>query len=895
MTCRRCSTTWSDPRAARSHARVRALVTLAMLAIAAPVAIATEARCAWAAPSAAPSSADTTRVRHDAAARRLLMTGRYDEARAAYQRLASADPVTAAIGIARCRRAVGDLDEAARTLAAAIDKDPGAAAARAELAAIEFERGRYPAAQAQIDAALKTDPDRPAARWLAAELHRVAGRLDEAKADYLALVRLYNRGTFDDPDDLRWIGLGAAQYARWDRNSGQFSFLVNTLYPDALKADSSDWPAHLEAALLFIEKYNRPDANDELDLGLAINPRAAELHAARALAAFREFSLDSARASVDRALAIDPRSIPALRVRADVELVTAGPRAAAPTLERARALNPVDEETLGRLAAAYGAIDGLRTDPAGTRMGVAIAEAVGRNPHCGEFFAALAASLDLLGKYPAAARWYEEARRRMPQLVQVPGQLGLVEMRLGDETRARAVLDTAFDLDPFNVRVKNSIAVLELLENYGTLSTPHFVVRFDRSRDSLLAAYAARHLEDDVYPEVVKRMGYAPRERSLFEIFSGAKGETGHRWFSARMVGLPFVGTVGACAGKVVAMASPGDGARKFSWARVLRHEFVHVVNLQQTDFNIPRWYTEALAVRLEGPGTPRAWEGVLARRVAADSLFDLSTISLGFVRPGSGEDWALAYCQAERYARYIADTYGEGGLAKMIDAYRDNLDTGGALKRCFGITTEAFEKGYRRYLDQVVGPTNGKVDVAAAEALRHAAEAALNGRRFAEAESLMAVGRHRFPYAADWQAGRLAVLHETGNRDSLAAELADRAAGDSDDLAIRDELCRLAADRGDLDAAGRWAREAIGIDVGDAKAHAILARSLAGKDAARSIAEWETAVALDAASLEWRMQLAKQCAAAGRRDRARQVLNEILARDGSYPGAKDLLGSLGR
>ena len=79
-----------------------------------------------------------------------------------------------------------------------------------------------------------------------------------------------------------------------------------------------------------------------------------------------------------------------------------------------------------------------------------------------------------------------------------------------------------------------------------------------------------------------------------------------------------------------------------FNWARVLKHEFVHVVNLQQTNFVIPRWFTEGLAVRHEGPGHPQAWDGVLARRAAADNLFNLETIHLGFLRPSSGEDWGI-------------------------------------------------------------------------------------------------------------------------------------------------------------------------------------------------------------------------------------------------------------
>ena len=96
--------------------------------------------------------------------------------------------------------------------------------------------------------------------------------------------------------------------------------------------------------------------------------------------------------------------------------------------------------------------------------------------------------------------------------------------------------------------------------------------------------------------------------KSLIEIFSSARGTSAHGWFSARMAGLPFIGTVAGCAGKIVGMASPSDLPGEFDWARVLRHEFVHVVSLQQTDFNIPHWYTEALAVLQEDLPRPAAW-----------------------------------------------------------------------------------------------------------------------------------------------------------------------------------------------------------------------------------------------------------------------------------------------
>src|SRR5262249_39314608 len=158
---------------------------------------------------------------------------------------------------------------------------------------------------------------------------------------------------------------------------------------------STYWPAHLEAAQLFIEKYNRSDALDELNAALAINPNAAEAHAARAMIALQQFDLDSARTEIQRALAINPRLVVAHQLDADFQMVASGPNAAIPILEQVRALNPVDEETLGRLAAVYGAIDGLR-DSSSARMAAVVAEVEQRNPHCGVFFARLAASLDLM-------------------------------------------------------------------------------------------------------------------------------------------------------------------------------------------------------------------------------------------------------------------------------------------------------------------------------------------------------------------------------------------------------------------------------------------------------------------------------------------------------------------
>ncbi len=638
-------------------------------------------------------------------AMRLERTGRYEEAVEKYEQLADTNGVASAIGVARCRRAVGETDEAVRSLKVALEKHADSAELQAELSLLAFERGDYEAAQKHVDEALKQDERQLLARWISSESHRVAGRLEEAETGYLWFVRYYNREqkNINDPEQLRLIGLAAAQYARWKANSSQFNFLVNRLYPKATSLDEKYWPALLEAGLLFLEKYNKSDAKSELDEALAINPNAAEVHAARAMLALQDFEMDAAKAAIDRALEINPRLVVAHQLRADLLMVNFRLTEAIEVLEATRKLNPVDEDTLGRLAAAYGAADGLKDDPAGTRMGAVIDEAIKRNEHCGQFFHALASTLDDLRKFPHAARYYEEAHLRMPQLLGPRGRLGLMYMRLGEEVRAAELLKASFKVDPFNVRVKNMIAVLEVLQNYAVLETEHFVIKFDRGTDELLAKYAARYLEEEVYPQLVKKLGYEPQGKTLFEFFSRSGRTSGHGWFSARMVGLPYIGTVGACAGKMVALASPNDLQRTYNWGRVLRHEFVHVVNLQQTDFNIPHWFTEALAVLNEELPRPSNWNKILARRALEDKLFDLQTINLGFARPASGEDWTLAYCQAELYAQFMVQTFGEESLSKMLAAYADNLSTSAAIERCFGVKQDEFEGAYKKYVLDIV------------------------------------------------------------------------------------------------------------------------------------------------------------------------------------------------
>ncbi len=726
----------------------------------------------------------------------------------------------AVIGKARCFEAIGKDDEAVEILKAAAAKHEKSGEIRAELALLALESGDEKEAEFEAQAAtalLKDTPSSAQAKWILAELRRRSGRLDEAQRYYKSLVDLYNaQGEIKDADTLRYIGLCAAQYARWSRLSDQFHFLVNDLYPDILKLDANYWPAHYEAGLLYLEKFNEPEAAREFKAALAINPNAAEVHAALAALALQSYELTEAQASIKRALEINPRLLWAHQLQADVQLANFEPGDAIQTIQQALNLNPLDDQTLGRLAAAYVGVDGLRKDGrlGGTRLGRLIDEVTARNLHCGGFFESLADGLDSLRRYPDAVRFYREAIDRMPQLVGPRGKLGLIYMRLGDEIEADKLLRDSFDIDPFNVRVSNTLKVLEVLAGYATIETEHFLIKFDRAHDELLAHYAAKYLEDEVYPQLVKKFGFRPEGKSLFEIFSRAKNTDGHGWFSARMVGLPYIGTVGACAGRMVAMQSPNDARQKFNWARVLRHEFVHVVNLQQTHFNIPHWFTEALAVQNEGFPRPPQWSDLLKERVGKANLYNLETINSGFIRPKSSDEWTLAYCQAELYAEYMLDRFGGDALAKMLAAYADNVNTRRAIRRSFGIDQADFERGYSEYLQQIAaGAGRGNEGRDTIKKLKAEARAAL----------------------------------ESGGDEKLFAALERLAALDPDDLVMRKKLAQLSLKKKDFAAATRWAKECLYIDVQDSDSHRTLADALAARqEYAAAAKERETAAKLE-------------------------------------------------
>lgn len=743
-----------------------------------------------------------------AAARDHFQHGRYAEA---VETLAEIqDPGAAAADIAilaaQAQWALGERDAAEKTCDEALRVAPQHARLLAWRAWFHLERGRGQDAEQCVKSALAADAEELLARLVQARLWTETGQLKPAGEGYRWFVRYYNRKQPTDAEALLLVAEGASQYARWNSVSQIFDFTLNTLCADALKADPSSWQAKAVAGRLLLEKYNRAQALPELKAALAINPNAAAVHVALADAALQDLGLESAEGHADRALEIDPEHPDALRIKAEVAFQQGRLADARTLVDRALRSRPwfqealalsvflhllhSDELPVADLRERLGQLEDLPDLGKGAAAWERqLAELARRNPRPGYFLNEFGRLYELQRKFAHAECCYQQAIASMPQLAQPKTELGMLYLQTGRLTDARKLLDDAFKADPYHVRVSNMRKVLSVLDGYRTITTPHFVIRADEQLDGLLAKYMAEHLEE-IYPELTAQFGYEPPQRTQIEIYNKAKGLGGHQWFSARMIGLPWIQTIGASTGMLIAMTSPSATDEPFNWARVVRHEFVHVLTLQQTDFNIPHWFTEALAVRAEELPPPRQWRRLLLQRVPAGNLRNLDNLNLGFQRADSRDDWDFAYCQSVAYADYFVERFGADALPRLLEAYRKTRSTTLALQQAYGVTQADVEPGYRAFLERRVRemPAWEVEEEADPAAVRQAFEAMPDDPDAKAAFALAELNRGQFKSAAERSREVLEVQPKQPTAAFVAAQLLVREKREAEALQLLEQ-----------------------------------------------------------------------------------------------------------
>lgn len=630
-----------------------------------------------------------------AEAERLLLHGSYAESGDAFLKLAYRLPVQAALGQARCRWQQGDYAEAVALLDKQLQLSPNSKELHAQRAQYALMLGDLDACRQHTKQTLEIAPEHSLGRWVQAELWRVTGQLDQACTAYRELADFADRHWREimSPRELHLLGQALAQHARFNHDKKRFPQLTAELYPRVLRLDPDYWPAYTETGLLLAEKYNAADAEAAFRDALEINPHSADAFVGLARLALDEFELDRAHRFSNRALKTNPNFVPALLCQVDAALAISNFEDSLERLERCHHRASSDVEVFGRLTATLQLL-GKPTSDLDAKLASFCS-----NP--GEYHAACGAACELARRYPQAAAALRAAIESAPQLLGPRGRLGMLEMRLGHEAEARRLLEESFAVDPYNVRVKNQLEVLDLLDEYETIESEHFVIRYDSKHDQNLARLMSRHAEA-CYADLSMTFGFELPEKALIEVFHEARGTSARQWFGARMLGLPNIHTIAACGGNIVAMVSPTSDRTRRNWGDILRHEIVHLITIQQTDYAIPHWLTEGCAVWQEGRPPLLQWKKLLVSRVPSGDMFDLQNLNGAFLRPRSADDWHLAYCQADQYVRLLVEQHGEDGLRRLLAAYRDNRSTGQAIEQAFAVSQDELEKEYASHLSEL-------------------------------------------------------------------------------------------------------------------------------------------------------------------------------------------------
>lgn len=535
------------------------------------------------------------------------------------------------------------------------------------------------------------------ARRIRAEAHFDLGRFAEARAELDAVGAMLAARTEQSASELtegiralilrqRMLDPGDAQ----GRVVSDYNVLASLIARVRDDIDRLHWPVLIVEAELLYDKDNYAQAQEAVIEALRLNPGAARAWALLGEMAVDAFDMDRASAIADRldmlAESVGGVSIDASLIRARSRLRQGDGQGAedvlAPMVERA----PRHRRLLGMHAAAAAA----RFDFAGAEDRLAdFGRLAGPNPTA---HLTVGIALSEARQYAEAAIALGRAAEALPTWARPWIELGLLELQAGNDINAKDALAQAYRLDPFNVRVDNSLRLITELAAYERIESEHFIVRYRPGIDAVLAREMLPVLERihaRVCGDGPGGIRHVPPRKTLIELMPD------HHWFSVRITGMPRVHTMAAATGPVIAMETPREGhghvVGPYDWERVIRHEYAHTVTLSRTLNRIPHWFTEAAAVYVEDAPRAPEWVGLLSEALLSDQLFDLERINIAFVRPRRPSDRTQAYAQGHWMYEFIIENWGAQAPLRLMDRYAAGEREARAFADVLGVTSEEF------------------------------------------------------------------------------------------------------------------------------------------------------------------------------------------------------------
>jgi len=363
-------------------------------------------------------------------------------------------------------------------------------------------------------------------------------------------------------------------------------------------------------------------------------------------------------------------------------------------------------------------------------------------------------------------------------------------------------------------------------------------------------------------------------------------------------MGMPGLGALGVTFGEVVAMDSPSARAPgDFNWGSTLWHEMSHVFILTATNFRVPRWFTEGLAVHEEGKHSPE-WKSQPTPEVLAairdKKLLPLARLDRGFVYPDYPAQVLVSYFQAGSICDFVEEKWGEDKLLDLVHSYAQLKTTPEAIRQNLGMAPEDFDKQYLAWINAKYAGEAAHFDVWR-EKLKALAAAAKQNQYDTILRDGSAVVEMYPEYVGDasayeFIAAAARAKGNTGKEAEILAAYVHHGGQQSDMLKRLAALQESAGQRSE--ATATLERLNYIYPVKDEELHRHLGDLLyAGKQFDRAIREYNAAVAshpVDKAGVEFK--LAQAYLAAGQKDKAQESVLAALETAPGYRPAQKLL-----
>jgi cellulose synthase operon protein C len=485
--------------------------------------------------------------------------------------------------------------------------------------------------------------------------------------------------------------LGNIAVAAWHRG---YVFDARDIFMDATDEKLGD-ELSLESltnfGYLFLDKYRPTEALSVFRDCLKINKSYPAALTGIALA--KKYDSDfEAETYARAALKINPNFVPALNMLAEFALEEEDLESALGEINKALRVNPADLKSLS-LKAVYHYFHSDYENFSLTEKRV-----FEINPSYGNFYYILAESLVSRRKYQEAVQFNRKAVELDPELWEAYNSLGMNLTRIGDLEEGRKSIEKAFKGDPSNVWAYNSLDLFDQMDSFVRSRSEHFKYLMAKEDAPVLSSFAAV-LAEEAYSKLTERYGFKPKEPLQLEIFPD------HAGFAVRTLGLPGLGgALGVCFGKVLAINSPRvRDAGDFNWGSTLWHEFAHVITLQMSNYNIPRWYSEGISVYEEHRARP-GWGDKLTlafvRAYKEGKLLKASQLNSGIMHPQTPEQIMFSYYQAGMFCEMVEEKFGFDKIRQSLLLFAENKAADEVFRRTLGLDPAGIDVEYARYMD---------------------------------------------------------------------------------------------------------------------------------------------------------------------------------------------------